>query len=201
MSSAKWRPFCLGLNVLTETWISNYSHGVCGMQLHIHAIQRQFSQTAVQVMVDELSHHHIYVGAITYSPLFVLVKCPPGDHFQKVLWGNYFQSWEIWCFNKYNVTHRAPLSNLIGTWISNYKMWDEMTYPFSNFNGATCKVLQWVSNFIPHFTRCVITYPCWVSPCRISLEYGQLWCDILCHAAFAATEEDESYFEKTSRLI
>ena len=33
-------------------------------------------------------------------------------------------------------------------------MWEEITYPFLNFNG-------WISNFIPHFTRCVITYLCW----------------------------------------
>ena len=26
MSSVKWRPFCLGLNVLIRDWISNYTH-------------------------------------------------------------------------------------------------------------------------------------------------------------------------------
>ena len=33
--------------------------------------------------------------------------------------------------------------NLIPAWISNYmpgKMWDEITYPFLNFNGATVEV-------------------------------------------------------------
>ena len=40
-------------------------------------------------------------------------------------------------------------------------MWDEITYPFLNFNGATVEVLEWISNFIPHFTEHVITYKCW----------------------------------------
>ena len=38
-------------------------------------------------------------------------------------------------------------------------MWDEITYPFSNFNGATVEVWEWRSNFIPYFTGHVITYP------------------------------------------
>ena len=53
---------------------------------------------------------------------------------------------------------------LIPTWISNYthyKMWDEITNPFPNFNGATVEVWEWISNFIPHITKYVITYPCW----------------------------------------
>ena len=32
---------------------------------------------------------------------------------------------------------------------------------FPNFNGATFEVWEWISNFIPHFTVPVITYPCW----------------------------------------
>ena len=42
-----------------------------------------------------------------------------------------------------------------------YKLWDEITYPFPNFNGAAVDVWEWISNFIPQFTRIVITYPCW----------------------------------------
>ena len=39
-------------------------------------------------------------------------------------------------------------------------MWDEITYPFLNFNGATVEVLEWMNNVIPHFTDHVITFPC-----------------------------------------
>ena len=37
------------------------------------------------------------------------------------------------------------------------KMWDEITYPFPNFNGYT---VEWISNFIPLFIVDVLTYPC-----------------------------------------
>ena len=41
------------------------------------------------------------------------------------------------------------------------KVWDEITYPFLNFNGCTVEVKEWISNFIPHFIMDVITNPCW----------------------------------------
>ena len=31
-------------------------------------------------------------------------------------------------------------------------MWDEITYSFLNFKGATVEVEEWISNFIPHFS-------------------------------------------------
>ena len=41
------------------------------------------------------------------------------------------------------------------------KVWNEITYPFSNFSGVTVGVWEWIINFIPHFTMDAITYPCW----------------------------------------
>ena len=41
------------------------------------------------------------------------------------------------------------------------KVWDEITYPFSNFNDAVIQVWEWVSSFIANFTGHVVTYPCW----------------------------------------
>ena len=52
---------------------------------------------------------------------------------------------------------------LIPAWISSHmlrKVWDEIIYPFLNFNGATVEVLEWISNFIPHIIMDAITYPC-----------------------------------------
>ena len=49
---------------------------------------------------------------------------------------------------------RAKTTNLNPVWMSNYiqyKMWDKITYPFPNFNGATVEVWEWISNFILHF--------------------------------------------------
>ena len=34
-------------------------------------------------------------------------------------------------------------------------MWDEIIYPFP----STIKFWEWISNFIPHFAVCMITYP------------------------------------------
>ena len=52
----------------------------------------------------------------------------------------------------------------ISAWISNYshhKIRDEIDYALSNFNGCTLEVGESISNFIPHYTMDVITYPCW----------------------------------------
>ena len=54
-------------------------------------------------------------------------------------------------------------SEAVPAWMNNYihyKMWDEITYSFPNFNGAAIEVCEWISNFIPHFTVHVITYSC-----------------------------------------
>ena len=42
---------------------------------------------------------------------------------------------------------------LIPVWISNYihqNVWDPITYPFPNFNGATVEVWELISKFIQH---------------------------------------------------
>ena len=51
----------------------------------------------------------------------------------------------------------------IPAWITNHisgQVWDEITYPFPNFNAATVEVWEWISTFTPHFILSVITYPC-----------------------------------------
>ena len=40
------------------------------------------------------------------------------------------------------------------------KVWDEITYPFPNFNGCTVEVGDWISNVIAHIIMDDITYPC-----------------------------------------
>ena len=53
---------------------------------------------------------------------------------------------------------------LIPAWISNHmprKMWNEITFPFTNLNGSTVEVWEWTSNFITHIIMDVMTYPCW----------------------------------------
>ena len=36
----------------------------------------------------------------------------------------------------------------------------EITYPFPNVNGYTVEIWEWIRNFMPGDTGCVITYPC-----------------------------------------
>ena len=51
-------------------------------------------------------------------------------------------------------------------WISNYtsyKEWNEITYPFTNFDDVAVEVWEWISYFILHVIECIlmqtITYP------------------------------------------
>ena len=34
------------------------------------------------------------------------------------------------------------------------KVWDEIIYPFPNFNGCTVEVWEWLNNFTPHYNGC-----------------------------------------------
>ena len=55
-------------------------------------------------------------------------------------------------------------SNKLPAWISNHmpsKVWDQITYPFPNFNSWAVEVWEWISNVIPHFIMNVIIYSCW----------------------------------------
>ena len=52
---------------------------------------------------------------------------------------------------------------LIQPWLSDHlpnKVWNETTYPFTNFNDCTIEVLEWISNLISHFIMDVLSYPC-----------------------------------------
>ena len=40
-----------------------------------------------------------------------------------------------------------------------YTEWDEISYPFANFNDATVEVSESMCNFLPHFAGHVITHP------------------------------------------
>ena len=56
-------------------------------------------------------------------------------------------------------------STFIPVWISNHaprKLWDEIIYPLSNFNGFNCtvEVWEWTSNSISHVKLDATTYPC-----------------------------------------
>ena len=63
---------------------------------------------------------------------------------------------------------RAPFYGqeltLIPAWIRDYihfTVWDAITYPFLNLNGAAVDVWEWISNFTHTLLVAVITSPCW----------------------------------------
>ena len=123
---------------------------------------------------------------IHFSCLLVLKLYPEYNSISAVLWAKFKNNWgtekyvigkrdfsRFWFMMRferiisYSVT--APSGpfyyhdlTLILVWINNYihcKGWDEITYPFPNFNGATVEICEWISYFIPHFTEHV--NPCW----------------------------------------
>ena len=64
------------------------------------------------------------------------------------------------CGNVYFRRQASVMQVPAEAWISNHwpsEMWDKITYPFPNFNGATVEVWEWISNFISHFVMDVIT--------------------------------------------
>ena len=48
---------------------------------------------------------------------------------------------------------------LLAISLTDHKMWDGTTYPFLNFSDETDEVWKCISDFIPHFTGHLITYP------------------------------------------
>ena len=65
-------------------------------------------------------------------------------------------------YSGFNIT--CIIMDFIVAWISNHvpgKVWNEITYPFPNFNGRAVEVWEWISNFITRLMMDVITYSCW----------------------------------------
>ena len=89
-------------------------------------------------------------------------------HFRGLRYLNLY--WQTFCLissyvDMLMILVRVGLDNdlwplLLTAWISNHMpimVWNEITYPFSNFNGGTVEVWEWISNFIPHIIMDVIT--------------------------------------------
>ena len=73
-------------------------------------------------------------------------------------------------------------------------MWNEIAYPYSNFNDAAIEVWEWKSNFITHFTDQAITFP----RCRcVRCVRCDLWC---CRRTRAGTHPTLPQLWKDSRI-
>ena len=64
-----------------------------------------------------------------------------------------------WLISGTPIPNRINFPSGISSYIP-YKVWDEIIYPFLNFNDAAVAVQEWISNFILHCTGHMITYPC-----------------------------------------
>ena len=70
---------------------------------------------------------------------------------------NVKESYFLWSLFTTQIISRLSTmsSSVIPAWISkyiDYKVWDELTFPFPNFNGV-----EWIINYIPYFIKHVIT--------------------------------------------
>ena len=73
----------------------------------------------------------------------------------------WLEIWETMGYKPHQITIllRRPSPASIRNY-THYKMWDEISYPFPNFNGSTVDVWEWITDFIPHFIMDVLTYGC-----------------------------------------
>ena len=76
----------------------------------------------------------------------------------------YLGAQETWTAQETWSVSGFPFTSMVPAWICNYiynKVWDEITCPFSNFNGKAIEVWEWISHFISNFTVHVINWLCW----------------------------------------
>ena len=111
-----------------------------------------------------------------------------------MVWGSNYVAYKTmdvisypWTINLYYYKGLSwPLINHLLTWInfnpmiSNHmscKVWDEITYQFSNFNGCAVEILEWISNFTPYFIIDIITY---CPACRTTLVATRFRVAVIC---------------------
>ena len=91
-------------------------------------------------------------SSYTYTSIHIIFQL--NFILDQYIWHMHIEGW--------NPFHKHGLTSIL-TWIRNqihYKVWDEITYPFSNFNSCTVEVWEWVSYFIPYFTEHVTIHRC-----------------------------------------
>ena len=91
--------------------------------------------------------------------------------------------------------HGPLFTNMINpSMLTNYmpiERWNEITYPFPNFNDVTVEVWELISNLSPHFIMDVITYPC---PLPLWLQIFQHQNDTEPSRGTAPNENFSAYF-------
>ena len=171
---APWAPFYQHALILIQSWISNH---MCKMWDEITYPFISFNGAAVEVSECISNFTPYFIMDIVMYPWNGSIQLLTGSlHVQKCMAsiGRYCRRPRHGQRDLHAATclvdlHRPDLKESIVNifkfkWICNcihYKAWDEMTYPFPNFNGCTVEVWEWISNLISHFIGRVITYACW----------------------------------------
>ena len=91
--------------------------------------------------------------------LNVLIHLPThadkmGQNYRKWKFYKQFCLWKLVDFSIFSMTCNPWMMINETAWINDYihyKVWDEITFLFSNFNGVMVKVWEWIIDFIPHF--------------------------------------------------
>ena len=123
--------------------------------IHI-CIEISYTHFAVQRLNKNLSRH-FWAHCVQVKPGGIIIKPSDGCNMLKMV------------ASRISIPGLDALVNLLMSftvnWMENnythYKVWDQIVYTFPNFNSCTVKVLEWLSNFTPHFPGHVITYPGW----------------------------------------
>ena len=63
----------------------------------------------------------------------------------------------------------APFTDTVTS--IHYKVWDEITYAFPNFNSYTVEVWEWLSHFFPHFEGMWLLIPAGITSQAWTMQY------------------------------
>ena len=158
--------YCPGRNSRISSNINVWFDCSYNYNSHIHAFMHGDAY-AYQGLHDNVMETFSVLLAICAgnSPVSfdVFLDLRVNKRLSKQFWGWRFETLPCSSWRQCNAFYQYGLT-FITAWISYYihhKIWDEITYPFINFNRATVEVWEWISYLIPHFTRHVITYPSW----------------------------------------
>ena len=165
-----WAPptFCFAVDNRVTKYIDNVSNHIVGhpyvTKIYTRPCWADFQKMPTYILImktscvqNTVSHVSIFIHMTTVRYYIQCSNFCASRKFRQspLAWSPETVTLMLHNFS-YNVIHPGMISKYI-----HCKVWDEITYPFPNFNALTVKVWGWISNFIPHSTDHVITYQCW----------------------------------------
>ena len=130
--------------------------------LHIKIILR-FHQWPVSITEEYITHNRrIYNTTAIDIPGHIIIPQTPYDNYITTsMWEYQGKPWS--CSLDHDTRHPTFWhSNFNHAWISNHmpiKEWDEIMFPFTNFNACKVEVWVWICNLITNLITGIVTYP------------------------------------------